>query len=179
MQWNVYKKNEYCIRCADVSLQSPIYAIVWTTTPWTLVTNAAVAFSSTLSYSLVECAGDPCVYLVSSAFAASPQLAHLHSPSSASRASTASISGSTSRGAEWRVQVTDVPGDALAECTYEALELARHSHSGGGLMKPLLAAPYVMADKGSGLVHTSPAHGFDDFSLERPNSLSLEYICIV
>ena len=102
-------------------------------------------------YSLVECAGDAYVYLVSSVFAASAQLAHLHSPSSASRASTASTSGSisTSPGAEWRVRVADVPGDALAECSYEALELARHSHSGGGLTKPLLVSSKEYAGSGS------------------------------
>lgn len=38
---------------------------------------------------------------------------------------------------------------------------------------PFLAAEFVTADKGTGLVHIAPAHGPDDFKLARKHSLSV------
>lgn len=42
----------------------PMYALVWTTTPWTLPGNIAVVYSPNLSYSFVKISNTPGIYLL-------------------------------------------------------------------------------------------------------------------
>lgn len=39
-------------------VSSPVYAVIWTTTPWTLPANRAIAFGPTIDYVLVDMDGD-------------------------------------------------------------------------------------------------------------------------
>ena len=39
----------------------PVFAVIWTTTPWTLPANLAIAFGANINYSLVSINGDPCI----------------------------------------------------------------------------------------------------------------------
>ena len=59
------------------------------------------------------------------------------------------------------------PGAALAGT------VARHPLAGQGYEfdVPLLAAGFVAADQGTGLVHIAPGHGADDFELGQANGL--------
>lgn len=41
-----------------------VYALIWTTTPWTLPSNQAVCFNSCMSYSIVQEQLNGCVYIV-------------------------------------------------------------------------------------------------------------------
>ena len=45
---------------------SDLYALIWTTTPWTLPANQAIAFNEFLSYSLVNIAGSKDIFVVAS-----------------------------------------------------------------------------------------------------------------
>lgn len=42
----------------------PIYALIWTTTPWTLPGNIAVVYSPNLSYSFIKIHNTPGIYLL-------------------------------------------------------------------------------------------------------------------
>lgn len=42
----------------------PIYALIWTTTPWTLASNKAICYNPNLSYSLIEIDNMEGVYLI-------------------------------------------------------------------------------------------------------------------
>lgn len=67
---SVTVKFELCSSALLVDLSNiksePIYALVWTTTPWTLPGNVAVVFSSSLSYSFVKISYTPGIYLLAS-----------------------------------------------------------------------------------------------------------------
>jgi isoleucyl-tRNA synthetase len=130
-------------------------AVIWTTTPWTLPGNRAIAYSPSLSYGLYEVteAGD-------SGFA--------------------------------RVGERFILGDALAEATsrYAKMALVRlgpaelagmvcaHPLHGQGYEfdVPLLAGDHVTAETGTGLVHTAPSHGEDDFELGRKHQLEIPFL---
>ncbi len=43
------------------SHNGPVYAVIWTTTPWTLPANLAVAFGGAINYSMVRINGDACI----------------------------------------------------------------------------------------------------------------------
>src|SRR6266852_6191540 len=72
-------------------------------------------------------------------------------------------------GIEAHTVETRFPGAALAGT------LARHPLAGQGydFAVPLLAADFVVADQGTGLVHIAPGHGADDWDLGQANGLAV------
>ena len=137
-------------------VESPIaelvgaYAVIWTTTPWTIPVNQALAYGPELSYDLVELNGKK--YLVAFGCQANSMTRWGYEPTS---------------------------GEGRLAGTYSGAQLAgtiaRHPmHHLGGFFarpRPFLAGDFVTTDSGTGLVHMSPDHGEDDFDLCKANGL--------
>ena len=108
--------------------------LVWTTTPWTLPANLAIAFGPEVEYALVAY-GDRAVVvaadLVEAVFKLRPGTAH--------------------------DVVTTVRGEALLGLEYR--------HPFADRVGRLVQADYVTTTDGTGLVHTAPGHGEEDFSV--------------
>jgi isoleucyl-tRNA synthetase len=129
-------------------------ALIWTTTPWTLPGNRAIAFSPTLEYVVVrveQVAEGSRARLGETLLVAEPLIGEL-----AGRA-----------GIEAHSVLDRFPGGALGGT------IASHPLRGQGydFDVPLLAAGFVEADQGTGLVHIAPGHGADDFELGQANGL--------
>jgi isoleucyl-tRNA synthetase len=137
-------------------VESPIpelvgaYAVVWTTTPWTIPVNQAIAYNAEISYDLVELDGRR--FLV--AFGCQPNSMQRwgYDPTSGKAGIAKSFSGSALAGT-----------------------IARHPmHKLGGFFakpRPFLPGDFVTTDQGTGLVHMAPDHGEDDFELCRANGI--------
>jgi isoleucyl-tRNA synthetase len=129
-------------------------AVIWTTTPWTLPGNRAIAYSADLDYVVlrVEVAAE------NSRARPGEQLI-VAAPLVEEVASRAGIAAHT--------VAARLPGRALAG------SVARHPLRGQGydFDVPLLAADFVAADTGTGLVHIAPGHGADDWELGQANGL--------
>jgi isoleucyl-tRNA synthetase len=129
-------------------------AVIWTTTPWTLPGNRAIAYSAELEYAVVrvDSVGEK-------SRARSGERLILAVPLLEEVAARAGIEAHT---VEERF-----PGAVLAGT------IARHPLAGQGydFPVPLLAADFVMADQGTGLVHIAPGHGADDWDLGQANGL--------
>jgi isoleucyl-tRNA synthetase len=119
------------------------YFVAWTTTPWTLPSNAALAVAPDLEYSLLEFEGD----LLWIATAAIPQ---------ALPAAPAV-----------RVVNRALGLDLLGSRYFPVLPL---SHWAGESF-PVLAADFVTAIDGTGIVHIAPAFGEDDAALAAANGV--------
>ncbi|MFM8499945.1 MAG: isoleucine--tRNA ligase [Chakrabartia sp.] len=121
------------------------YAVIWTTTPWTIPVNQAIAYGPEVEYVLAQ-AGDRKVII-------SAEL-------SAAFAARAGVDVTTLR---------SLKGSDLAGA------IARHPmHAKGEFFarpRPLLAGEFVTTDSGTGLVHMAPDHGEDDFDLCKANGL--------
>ena len=119
---------------------------IWTTTPWTIPANLAVAVNPELTYAVVEAAsGQPFRYL-------------LIAKDLAERLSQV-------LGVDLTVKTTLV-GKALEHCTYRHPLFERES--------PLLiGGDYVTTESGTGLVHTAPGHGEEDFKVGQRYGLPL------
>ena len=134
-----------------------VSCLVWTTTGWSLVANRAVCYHPALQYSLLQSSqageagedGARQYYLVAADLLASPGV-------------EASLG-------ETRV-VTTLSGTSLAGCQYWR-PLYQDQQC------PLLAASHVTNTAGTGLVHTAPAHGQDDFRVGLQHGLSAD--CVV
>ncbi len=112
----------------------PVYAPVWTTTPWTLPASLAVAVHPSFTYRLVQ-AGDA-AYLV-----AAERL----------RALQGEIG--------WK-QIVELGSVKGAE-----LENLRARHPWLPREVPLVVGEHVSLEQGTGLVHTAPGHGQEDFAV--------------
>jgi isoleucyl-tRNA synthetase len=129
-------------------------ALIWTTTPWTLPGNRAIAFRPDLDYALVR------VDAAAENSRARPgETLLLAVPRIAEVAAACGITAHT--------LVDRFDGAALAG------SVARHPLFGRGyeFAVPLLAAQFVEADQGTGLVHIAPGAGTDDFELGQANGL--------
>ena len=126
-------------------------AVIWTTTPWTIPVNQAIAYNPEITYTIVTIAGTR--YLV----AADLAQAFLN---------RVAAHGSEQNAGERGQQIQ---GSALSGT------VARHPmHSLGGFFaapRPFLPGTFVTTDQGTGLVHMAPDHGEDDFELCRANGI--------
>jgi isoleucyl-tRNA synthetase len=122
--------------------------VIWTTTPWTIPGNRAIAFSRRIAYGryrVTDAAADNwakigATYIVAQSLA--------QSVFDAARVSAFEFLG-------------EVKGDALA-----SMVCAHPLHARGyGFVVPLLDGDHVTEDAGTGFVHTAPGHGREDFEL--------------
>lgn len=109
---------------------------IWTTTPWTIPANLAVAVNPDLTYAIAEVAsGVPFKYLL---------VAH--------------------ELVEGLAQVFDTELSVKASLPGKALEYSTYRHPLFERESPIvIGGDYVTTESGTGLVHTAPGHGEDDF----------------
>lgn len=119
---------------------SRLLLVIWTTTPWTLPSNMAVAVSETMEYCIVTKTNRPEAEEVKYYLVALNRLDSFRSLLHADLEIVDSFSGS------------DILGT-----TY----LTPFAPSSFRL--PVISSPYVKDTSGTGLVHTAPAHGMDDY----------------
>ena len=126
--------------------------VIWTTTPWTIPGNRAIAYSNTLAYGLYEV-----IEVADGAFARAGERILLADALADQTAKHAKI-------------VLRRAGDVNPEGL-----LCRHPFHGAGYEfdVPLLPGEHVTADTGTGFVHTAPGHGEEDFALGRAHNLEV------
>jgi isoleucyl-tRNA synthetase len=118
--------------------EAPVDVVIWTTTPWTLPANQAVALSAELAYALVETEKDG----VRQRFVLAADLAR----SSLERFGLPA-------------------GENLAEFPGKALEGLKLQHPFQDREVPVILGEHVTLDAGTGAVHTAPGHGQEDFAV--------------
>jgi len=125
----------------------PVSLAIWTTTPWTLPANRAVALHPQFDYALVEFDSG-----------AGPERLLLASELVNALMQTLGV-------AEWSV---------LGEVKGAALELLTLQHPFYDRQVPVVLGEYVTLDTGTGAVHTSPGHGLDDYIVGRRYNLEID-----
>jgi isoleucyl-tRNA synthetase len=115
---------------------TPVSLVIWTTTPWTLPANEAVALRDTFRYSLVE--------VQSTVGRERLILASELRDACLARYGLAPIS-------------------VLAQFDGVALERLELEHPFLGKRVPVILGEHVTLEAGTGAVHTAPAHGQEDF----------------
>lgn len=178
--------------------ESSISLLVWTTTPWTLPSNMAVAANPKLDYAIARY-GDEYLIFASSALTRISGLKGLDH----SLDVVGSLTGDTLRYIQYRAPfnqpVTDNEGEVFSKpmslskafsITYQLLDSGnrRYDHNSkvdeskywsdfryqmGKLLERhfVVTADYVSADEGTGLVHQSPAYGADDLVISKENGI--------
>jgi isoleucyl-tRNA synthetase len=111
----------------------PVSVLIWTTTPWTIPSNLAIAFHPKLDYAAYEVDGRAVIV----AEALAPKVA---------------------------AAVGRPFGAPIARMKGEELERIRFQHPLYARTSLGVLGEYVTLDAGTGVVHTAPGHGADDFN---------------
>ena len=165
--------------------------IVWTTTPWTIPVNQAIAFNPAIEYVVLNCVnvlgGNPYIVIARELLPTFLERTGLPRPPE--------LMSDVQLDADWGAElpkgassvVIEPPSTVLSGLEHEIGDdigfkgsaltgaLARHPmhHLGGffGRPRPFLAGDFVTTDQGTGLVHMAPDHGEDDFELCKANGI--------
>ncbi|MFW2177953.1 MULTISPECIES: isoleucine--tRNA ligase [unclassified Moraxella] len=129
---------------ATANVEGTLQAVIWTTTPWTLPANQAITVSPELEYSVVKT--DKGHFIL-----AYNLLAHLMSVF----------------GVENYSVLATVKGEDLTALKAQHPLIAERQ-------VPIITGDHVTADSGTGLVHTAPAHGVDDYNVGLKFNLPIE-----
>ena len=127
----------------DPVAEQQVFMVIWTTTAWTIPANQALNLNPALDYSLVRTERGLLV-LASVLVESCMQRYHL------TGTVLATVKGELLANLNFRHPLYDV-ADANGERGYRRLS-------------PVYLADYATADDGTGIVHSSPAYGVDDFN---------------
>ncbi len=124
--------------------------VIWTTTPWTLPGNRAIAYGETLDYRILEIG---------------------HARGARKVAVLAELADETME----RCSVADCREIGRIAGADLAGTVCRHPFRGRGydFDVPLLAGRHVTTDQGTGFVHIAPGHGADDWALGMANGIEV------
>ncbi len=140
--------------------------VVWTTTPWTLPANLAVAAHPDFVYVAYELGGSVLVVAkeLLGAFLAEVAPGELAPGEAPSPHSPAAHEAATGGGGVPGVALRD-PSKVLATLEGKALEGVRYRHPFMERTSPVILGSHVTLEAGTGLVHTAPGHGQEDYEV--------------
>lgn len=113
-----------------------VYAIIWTTTPWTIPSNMAISMHPRFEYTFFEYKNE--VYVAAQELLAS-----------------------FLKDVEW--DEADIK--VLGTCVGQDLELLATKHPLVDRKSPIILGEHVTLDAGTGSVHTAPGHGLEDYEV--------------
>jgi Isoleucyl-tRNA synthetase len=141
VRFRVVDEEAFLARChhvPDHEGEGPVSVVIWTTTPWTLPANQAVALHPELDYSLVQCEGEqgPERLLVAEGLLKEVMA---------------------------RYGIEDYR--VIAYCRGKDLEGIRLQHPFYAREVPIVVGEHVTLEAGTGAVHTAPGHGQEDHEM--------------
>jgi isoleucyl-tRNA synthetase len=131
-----FKIKDFRLKIKDIDVDEPVYALAWTTTPWTLPGNVLLAVGNDISYSIVKT--DTGNFIVASDLVGSVIPAEtIHTR-------------------------TEISGKDLVGLEYEPL-FPYYAETKNAFR--VVAADFVTTADGTGIVHIAPAFGEDDYQV--------------
>ena len=113
-----------------------VYAVIWTTTPWTIPSNMAISLHPRFEYTFFEYKND--IYMIAQELLAS-----------------------FLEGVSWEEKDIKVIGSVKGA----DLELLNTKHPLYDRKSPIILGEHVTLDAGTGAVHTAPGHGLEDYEV--------------
>ena len=126
-----FAEPEKVAKAFNAKVGKPGFAVIWTTTPWTLPANQALNVHPDLTYSLVDTEKGLLIL------------------------ATELVEACLKR--------FGLQGKTLGTCKGKALENLRFRHPFYDREAPMYLGEYVTLEAGTGIVHSAPAYGVEDF----------------
>lgn len=131
-------------------LSDDMTLLAWTTTPWTLPANTALAVNPDVTYVEVKVGDD--VFVLAKDLVATVLTDEKHQP------------------LDYTI-VREMSGEDLVGLSYEPLFVNRGENA-----HKVWAADYVTTESGTGIVHLAPAYGEEDFALAREKNIPVVHV---
>ena len=154
----------------DVAADNEVFFLAWTTTPWTLPSNLGLTVGANIDYVLVK-TFNLYTHLPIHVILAEKLISKYFKPEGEGNLS---LYKEGDKILPWKV-LANFKGSQLEECRYEQLlpfEANAPEKSGGDPFRVLIG-DFVTTDDGTGIVHTAPAFGADDFRVGKKYGLGI------
>ncbi len=151
VRFPVEDENAMLARCQhtpDFQLAGPLSVVIWTTTPWTLPSNQAVALGAAIDYVIVACHGAQGLEYLLMAQARMKDIMVAYDIKN------------------YRV---------VADCVGADLEHLLLQHPFYARSVPLILGEHVSTEDGTGCVHTAPGHGQEDYTIGQQYGLPVDH----
>ncbi len=133
------------VKKTDKDFLKNCHVIIWTTTPWTIPANRALAFNNKIKYAVVKMGND---------------IEHFKNKKLIIASNLVKRVSEECKFKEFKI-LKEFDGDQLKNtvCSHPFKKM------GYEYDVPMLEASFVTLEQGTGIVHTAPSHGPDDFNL--------------
>ncbi|HYG84204.1 MAG TPA: isoleucine--tRNA ligase [Verrucomicrobiae bacterium] len=139
---------------AAESIKGDVYLLAWTTTPWTLPANTALAVNEKILYAEVQLSGGDDRFIVAKKLVDEGKI----------------FKDDKKQPLEYVIR-REFVGSRLLGLNYVPLFANR-----GANAHKVWHADYVSEDDGSGVVHLAPAYGEEDFALAKENGIPVVHL---
>ena len=170
------KESEFLFNLLPDSEKDEVFFLAWTTTPWTLPSNLGLTVGPAIEYVLVH-SFNPYTHLPVYLVLAKSLLGKYFKPED----ENADLGDyrPASKILPWKILIS-FQGTQLENCRYEqlissesgSLEKIRNGTPGADPFR-VVTGDFVTTEDGTGIVHTAPAFGADDFKIGKKNNLGI------
>ena len=144
------------------AISEPAFAVIWTTTPWTLPANQAVSVHPDHNYHLVR-TDKGLLILSGELYTGTQSIDSIHP---VKKNLSLDVVCLTNYGLENL--------GILGSCKGSALNQIKLQHPFNDRCVPIVCSEHVTTDVGTGLVHIAPAHGVDDYVVGQKYNLPVD-----
>jgi isoleucyl-tRNA synthetase len=137
-----FRFTDESVKRLGLPVELPLYAVIWTTTPWTLPANLGIALHPQFDYAVVEHNGENFVI-------------------------ASELVDTVTKKFGWE---NFKVGKVFKGSQFDYLKYRHAFYPREGVF---VLGEYVTTDAGTGLVHTAPGHGADDFATGRRYGLDI------
>lgn len=170
------EKSKLLFNAVNGQLTTDIYFLAWTTTPWTLPSNLALTVGPNINYVLVK-TFNPYTHLPINVILAQALLGKYFKPENENV--EFEEYSETAKVLPWKI-LAEFKGKDLEGITYEQLlpyeanssAVIEYNTPGAQPFKIILG-DFVTTEDGTGIVHTAPAFGADDFKVGKKNNIGI------
>jgi len=155
----------------DVVHGAEVFFLAWTTTPWTLPSNLGLTVGANIDYVLVK-TFNPYTHLPINVVLAKALLGKYFKE----EGEDGDFAGYNEKVKilPWKI-LTEFKGSQIEECRYEQLlpyDANTAAHAGGDPFR-VLVDTFVTTEDGTGIVHTAPAFGADDYKVGKKYNIGI------
>ncbi|HET9057759.1 MAG TPA: class I tRNA ligase family protein, partial [Chitinophagaceae bacterium] len=146
-----------------------VFFLAWTTTPWTLPSNLGLTVGANIDYVLVK-TFNPYTHLPINIVLAKALLGKYFKPEG-ENGDFENYSAEVKL-LPWKI-ITEFKGSQIEECRYEQLLPYEANRETGGDSFRVLVGDFVTTEDGTGIVHTAPAFGADDYKVGKKYGIGI------
>jgi isoleucyl-tRNA synthetase len=168
------KHSEFLFKAAA---SDEVFFLAWTTTPWTLLSNLGLTVGENIDYVLVK-SFNPYTHLPVNVVLAK-QLVNKYFKAEAENGDFEQFESHKEGAAPWKI-IAEFKGSDIKDCSYEQLlpfdastvGKIREETPGANPFK-VITGDFVTTEDGTGIVHTAPAFGADDYRVGKKNNIGI------